>query len=450
MRALLVTLLVWWGCLLSGVVAQELPWRRVEDHSAQASLPLPLRADGSPVVSLGQPVPLGTRAASSTSGLIAPEESALRRVVYRAAMPAPGNERAPVTLLPERSTLPSVKLVSTSPAVVPPAASCSCSTGTVLGNDSALEERCGGDHWTFMAGASLYLLKPYFQTNTAYTTRIVGQTTVQTTDTPFSWDYSVSPAVWLGVTNPDGLGLRARYFHFDQTSNHLSTSLRPSDVGNTFIQTPNNLTLGWSSPSTLLRSGVGQDQLDFSSSLKIRSLDVEAMQQWHWDCLSLLVSGGGRYFDGSQSYAANLNNTATLANNTTARELQRLSLDQRFQGGGPTLAAEGRWRVGDTGFSLFANARGSLLVGTVHETEELNNIPPTGAAFTATRQANRDNVLPIVEIEMGAEYTVNLNRVEPLVRAAVVNQTYFGSGNASGGGGNTSLFGAQFSLGMRY
>src|SRR2546430_2317207 len=37
----------------------------------------------------------------------------------------------------------------------------------------------------------------------------------------FSYDWSVSPRLWLGVEN-DGMGFRASWFHFDQSANPVN------------------------------------------------------------------------------------------------------------------------------------------------------------------------------------------------------------------------------------
>jgi len=59
-------------------------------------------------------------------------------------------------------------------------------------------------------------------------------------------------------------------------------------------------------------------------------------------------------------------------------------------------------------------------------------------------------VLPVVEIELGVQYQIHSDWGNPFVRAGIVNQTYFGAGNAASREGNLSLFGAQVSLGATF
>jgi len=321
---------------------------------------------------------------------------------------------------------------------------------------------CDATHWEFFGGASLYLLKPYFESNTAYsTTSGIGTTHPSRTETDFNWDFDAAPAVFLGIVSPSGRGVRAGWFHFDESSTPQHTGLTPGLATSSFIDPAPGVTglpgAVFASPGALLSAGAGKDVLDFSSSLKVHSLDLEAMQDWHFGCFSLLVSGGGRYLEVSQEYSANLRNSAVFPGVGSASELQHLDFAQRFQGGGPTLAAEGRWQVRNSGLSLFANARASLLVGTAHQSNNLVVMvnDPAGvvggsAAVASSADSHPERVLPVTEIELGFEYRRCVGRAEPFFRAAVVDKTYFDAGNASRQDGNLSLFGAQFTFGVKY
>ena len=130
-------------------------------------------------------------------------------------------------------------------------------------------DACTND-WHLLGGASLYVIKPFFAGNTAYTTGTdANHLNASQQDTAFSWDYAASPAFWLEVVSPSGLGVRARYFHFDQTSTSLQTGMTPDQVNVVFIAPPPPLAIpslgGFGAPGSLLTAGVGQDQLEFSS-----------------------------------------------------------------------------------------------------------------------------------------------------------------------------------------
>src|SRR5262245_51142805 len=77
------------------------------------------------------------------------------------------------------------------------------------------QPEAAGDPFTqggFVAGGSLYYLRPYHSSNTALiTTRGLGTDQDATRAADFDWNWSASPALWLGWTGESGLGVRARY-----------------------------------------------------------------------------------------------------------------------------------------------------------------------------------------------------------------------------------------------
>jgi hypothetical protein len=319
-----------------------------------------------------------------------------------------------------------------------------------------------------MGGASFYFLKPYFQNNTAAVTATNPgtETSVVTLDS-FEWSFNPAGAVWLGWSRPDGLGMRARYFFFEQDSStlNLTNSITAPPQTQTTINPPlgNFLPLStggtaFGSPGTVLNSGIGTDQLTFGSSLKIQAIDLEVTYAWRGNGWSLLASGGGRFLTLDQSYHASLVNNG---GGEPVFEQQNLDSTRDFTGGGLVGSLFGNVSLGKTGLSLFSSARGSLLVGTIEERNSLtqfvddpNGLVPPGIPGTflltpvATR--NSDSVLSTLELELGVQYDVQFAGSDLFFRAAAVNQTYFDAGNASLANGNLSLFGVQFSAGLRY
>src|SRR6185369_4964539 len=92
------------------------------------------------------------------------------------------------------------------------------------------------------AGATLYFLRPYFDNNTALTvTSGLGTPAPAETVHDFRWDYDPAFAAWLGWTGPVGLGLRGRFFRFDETSQPATASLQPAQAVGTTIAVPAGL-----------------------------------------------------------------------------------------------------------------------------------------------------------------------------------------------------------------
>jgi hypothetical protein len=320
----------------------------------------------------------------------------------------------------------------------------------------------------FMGGASFYYVKPFLQSNTsAVITTSPGTPTSLVTQQSFNWNFQPAAAFWLGWTSPSGLGFRARYFFFDEASSPttLTNGMTPAPNTQTTITPPlgNFLPLStggtaFGSPGTLLNSGVGTDQLAFGSDLHIHALDFEATYAWRGNSWSLLASGGGRYLTLDQGYQAQLVNNG---GGTPANELQLLNSTRNFSGGGLVGALQGNVDICHSGFSLFSSLRGSFVVGTTQErvgySQTVNDptgLVPPGIPGTLTLSPqsvrNTDHTLSTIELELGMQYTAKFSWGEIFLRTAAVSQTYFDAGNASQATGNLSLFGVQWSAGLRY
>lgn len=317
------------------------------------------------------------------------------------------------------------------------------------------EEHHGG--WS--AGAGFLLMKPYFASNPAYSTRTgIATASPQETTTDFSWIYEPAMAFWLGWSSECGLGIRARYFSFQQDSNTFNTSLNSAQGTTMAILPPSSLSNlagskgNFASPGIILGFGFGQDLLTFGSSLDISAVDVEAtwdLSSCHW---GLQLAGGARYLFMGQSYQGVLVNH--FAN---ASETQFLSSAHSFNGAGPTAAFQGTYHVGHTGLALFGNVRGSLLLGTARQSASFNQVVTDPNKLVGGSQmlnpntfSSRDTIMPVAEVEVGLQYSRTVGRCAPFFRASALNQTYFDAGNASQSTGNLSLFGVQFSLGVNY
>lgn len=351
--------------------------------------------------------------------------------------------------------------------------------------------------WWLLGGGSLYFLKPYAGNNTAYQTTTTSVGTAgdvavsqgQTTPTQFSWNFEPAGAYWLGLVSPSGLGLRGRYFRFSAGSSNPETTLTPQQAATPLGVTPaesrfvnpspfiSSFLPGtlppagagrspFGSPGAVLlvpnpngSAGIGEDHLRFSSDLTIDAVDVEPTFTWGGQGWSLLAGAGGRYLHLAQTYRASLTN---LGGGLPINETQTLEVLRNFNGGGPTVSGQVNWNVGPTNLAVFAGARGSLLVGrstqttsftqTLNDPTGLSGIPgtPVNSRIASRIPMHTDLVLPVAEFEAGLEYGVEVFGNRLFVRGAVVNQTYFDAGNASGGSGNLSLFGGQMSLGMNY
>lgn len=327
----------------------------------------------------------------------------------------------------------------------------------VLPHDSCANGDCDGAGGV-MGGVGLYILRPFINNNTAFVTATgIGTANPSQDSREFDWSYHIAPAVWLGWTSPCGFGFRARYFYFDNDSKTISETLNLAAASTTTITPPEGLSplvgvppRGFQSPGVLLQDSRGQDFLAVHSDLRIQTLDGEATYAHDWHRFSLLLSAGGRYLQMSQNYLASLQNVIDPANS----EFSNLNAGHNFYGGGPTIAAQIRWQLGGSCLSFFGCVRGSFLVGTSRQTAILTEVITDSVNGNqnnlATNNSHDHLTLPIGELEGGLEYGEIWGRTRVFARAAVVNQTYFDAGSATGRDGNLSLFGVQISLGVNY
>jgi hypothetical protein len=325
-------------------------------------------------------------------------------------------------------------------------------------------DNCGGGLGGLNAGGTLYYLKPFMPANTAYVTVTnPGTPGSSESNTSFQWHYQPAYAAWVGWNFDGGLGLRTRFFQFSSSSetDTLSNGTTPPPGTQTTINPPLANLLGLStggtafgSPGSVLNSGVGTDLLKFTSSLTVSAIDLEATYLWKASNLTLLGSAGARYLQLNQSYGATLTNSG---GGTGAHEYQQFNYSRNFSGVGLTAAFQGIYQIGTSNFYLFANGRASIIAGQSQENESFYlNSSYSIFGFPQSQQinptANRSSLttIPIVELELGAEYGVNVGRSRFFLRGAAVSQTYFDAGTATSTTGNMTLFGFQGTVGFNF
>ena len=323
---------------------------------------------------------------------------------------------------------------------------------------------CNSGRTGLSGGASLYLISPYAQDNQAYS-RTSGFSTPNrdriTSD--FAWDYKASPGFWLGWQQPNSWGLRSRLFLFQQNSLTADQTLDPTEANDVEVRPSQRLpdmdivNPGFQgSPGILLSQGLGMDTLHYSSELTLYNLDLELTHEVCCGPSRFLFSGGGRYMHMSQRYDQSLFNTVTIGADT-ATETSLIDFVHNFNGAGPTAAFEVTRQLGCSQFSFFGSVRGSLLVGSTTRTLSFNeavvdpgDIGGGSQTRASTANANGIGAIGVGEIELGVEYAMRLEFFDTFARLSVVDQTYFGAGNASTQDGSLSLFGGQVSVGVMY
>ena len=320
--------------------------------------------------------------------------------------------------------------------------------------DNGADQLWGGH---FVAGAGVYIIRPYFQNNPAYFTETfasagVSVFTFETAQHDFSWGLNAAPVVWLGYVSECG----ARWWLFDQRSatsamSDPNTIVFSAEPGGLSIETPTGL------PFSAVEPG---SRMFVSSNLKLNVWDFEGTWETAAGRWGLLFSGGVRYAHLSQDYNAfQTSRGATFGIFIPGEEFlltDLLSSGHNFNGAGPTLALEAKRPIGNSGLSLFANLRGAMLFGQSKQQVDQPTIiergfpnPTTSVSVTSFSYV-RDTLLPVAELEMGVEFSRNWGAARPFLRTGLVAQTWFDAGSASQLDGNLGFLGLSVMAGLNY
>ena len=278
---------------------------------------------------------------------------------------------------------------------------------------NATRFRSGSDsHWS--TGAGIYVLKPYWETNPAWQQARFGPFFGLAVDTKvenFDHDAQVAPLVWVAYTGDSGFGVRGRFWTLD-SSDSMKT-VNPGPDPDVIINSAGPMGLN-------IFSDLEGDVMKFQSILGITVVDMEATYQAKTLNWSVLGSLGARYAQLQQKYKAQrfgIDDTFEL-----------LDSNQEFEGFGPTASLEVHRQLSDSGFSLFASLRGSVLFGESTQTAKqwFDDIPVAQARNTGL------DVTPVGESEIGARWSYDQGILRFFVDAAVVGQVWWGAGNSAG------------------
>lgn len=207
-------------------------------------------------------------------------------------------------------------------------------------------------------------------------------------------DYTANVRYVLGYTTDSGLGIRGRYWSFDDQYQYVPP-FAPAELG-----------------------------------IAVEAADLEAVLNQRLRHFDLEISAGLRY--GSLQYT---NPSATL-----------LGIGQvTFEGIGPTLAVGARRELGIQGVSFFGNLRGSMLVGDVRNGALLPFMPAT---------TFEEEVMLIGENQLGVAWKHDLGQHYQLeVRTAWETQYWFSntiSDDVYGIGSNLALTGPSIAVELKY
>ena len=313
-----------------------------------------------------------------------------------------------------------------------------CGSGCTSGGCTSLGVDCGSGcgpitcaGWS--AGVEFTLVKPYFDDNAAFTTSDTNDADFETlTDTSFDWDLEFAPRVWIEMLRGNDCGIRITYWQFDYGSANASGSPPANGFGSITHAPFGDVDLSTTTPDSVFSAG---------SDLNAYTIDFEATKSFGGGTWGLVTAAGWRFGEIEQRYRATLQNAQGLQQGS-------INYSHQVQGFGPTVGLRVQ-RPYLMGFSVFGVARGSLLYGdgestlTAIEDEDLAN------AFTTRHIRNRDDLLPIGELQVGLLWTPLVWGVwQPYMHVAFEAQHWSGAGNAYSEDGNLGFYGVNWAFGV--
>ena len=281
--------------------------------------------------------------------------------------------------------------------------------------------------WTVYGG--VYFLQPVFETNPAFVISGAGGNVSRQVD--FGYSLDVAPAVWIGYVSERGWGVRGRWFMFDHDSSANHTTAPGETVTGMSVHALGQVPIAGA--------------VSASSKLAIQVVDFQGTCTFDGPRWSHLLGIGVRYTHMNQDYHA------TLANAVTQIDL---ASSHTFNSAGPSFSFETKRRIRESGFSIYGQLHAAILFGNADESyTAINNGTPQ--AFTRSQA----DVLPVGEIEVGAEYCHNIGRARLFLQAGFAGQAWLGGGNASNvdpigpssaSNNNFGLVGLALRAGVRY
>ena len=247
-----------------------------------------------------------------------------------------------------------------------------------------------------------------------------------------SWDLKYNPRIWFGKMNEQGLGWRFTYFNFDHNS--LTHATSPNALEASFIRDS-------------IGPDVSSDVLSITNRLSLDTMDFESFNQFDVGGMRFSLGGGLRYAHLAREYTA----LTDLAG-------EFIEASQSFDGLGPAIRFEAV-RKTRRGFSMFGNARGSLMFG--RESESVSGTD--GGSIETLERLRHYTVLPIMETQIGFQWQSCIGQNTMTLRAGVESQLLVGGGGWdftnddddggaqwAGDAGSFGLFGLVMSAAMDF
>lgn len=272
------------------------------------------------------------------------------------------------------------------------------------------QSRRSGCH--LYAGSGVVFTRPHFKES--FQNSQINLTSGQQTLHPFSFDYDVTPKVWLGARTANGLGIHADYWQYHHSSNR---AVAVADGSNIFASNATTVIF----PATIVANDPGE-VLVSDSSLETQIVTLMGTLSKTTQSIEMRAGVGLRYALLDQELATSVSDSLGIPQGL-------LSWSRRFEGLGPAADVEARRRLGESGFSLLAAGGGSLLFGskTLHRLVLGDvGVPP---AAPLLRLDDADEVVGVGNLNFGLEWAQEFcNRTEVSIQGRYDGQLWAEAG----------------------
>jgi hypothetical protein len=300
-------------------------------------------------------------------------------------------------------------------------------------------DQCAGSRARFResiwnVGFAFTFVQPRFSDNLALAISEGDASSAAVTETSFDYELELAPRVWLEWGPQSSLGWRVLWWQLDQDADQVLLDAPGNGLGRVAPPEFRDIDISVSAPGETLRA---------DSHLRLYAIDFEATRRVNFDCWSLLAAGGLRHASVDYEYRAE----ATNANGAPSGAIEQ---NRSLDGIGPTFLLEARRPVSPR-MTVFSNARASLLFGDGETTLTAGEDLDLASSFTTSRTSENDDLLPILEGQLGLNWCTAITPCHDFTfSAAVEGQWWGGVGTASSETGDLGLLGFVVGLGLVY
>ena len=298
-------------------------------------------------------------------------------------------------------------------------------------NVAARRTRCG-----LSAGYTFLFLRPRLDTATS---AVVSRPTANGTATfareqEFD-DLETGSRIYVELIRPDAWGFRVTYSGVEADADPLNVAV-PDGGRVTSAAAPSGFTPFTVNPNgAIIAAGEG-NRLTTAYEVEFDNFDMEATRRLRAADWLLNVGGGVRFASLEQTYDAFASGDQP-GSATSASD---------FEGSGPTVFAEFRRPIGQTGLAFLTSARGSLIYG---EREGFARTSQGGVTNTAVFES--DDLVPLGEIQIGGEWSAWVNPATLFfTQAAFETHLWSGVGSAHDPEGDVGFSGFNLTLGLEW